>query len=96
MKRDIDLLNEAYNKVRKQTQLNEQSYNSDMDKKKPLADQIEHVMDLFNAGFITDSEDALDYFKGYNINMKLLKSILDEEFEEGYSDRWEKLTNSIK
>lgn len=59
--------------------------------KKKLADKIEEVMDLVDRGDLSSVDEVMDEFEGYNINMTLLRSIVDEEFEEGFSDRWEEL-----
>ena len=59
--------------------------------KKELADKIEEVMDLVDRGVLSSVDEVMDEFEGYNINMTLLRSIVDEEFEEGFSDRWEEL-----
>jgi hypothetical protein len=59
--------------------------------KKKLADKIEEVMDLVDRGELSSVDEVMDEFEGYNINMTLLRSIVDEEFEEGFSDRWEEL-----
>ena len=59
--------------------------------KKELAKKIEEVMDLVDRGVLSSVDEVMDEFEGYNINMTLLRSIVDEEFEEGFSDRWEEL-----
>lgn len=56
-----------------------------------LAEKIELVMDLVERGEINSPEEARKEFAGYKIDFSLLDEILREEFEEGFSERWEEL-----
>ena len=56
-----------------------------------LAEKIELVMDLVERGEINSPEEAREEFAGYKIDFSLLDEILREEFEEGFSERWEEL-----
>ena len=56
-----------------------------------LAEKVELVMDLVERGDICDADEAREEFAGYKIDFSLLDEILKEEFEEGFSERWEEL-----
>ena len=56
-----------------------------------LAEKIELVMDLVERGEINSPEEAREEFAGYKIDFSLLDEILREEFEEGFSERWEEI-----
>ena len=55
-----------------------------------LADKIENIMNLVDRGELklNSAEDVIAQFEGYNINIDLLKEIVNEEFEEGYRVSW--------
>ena len=57
-----------------------------------LAEKIELVMDLVERGEINTAGEARKEFAGYKIDFSLLDEILKEEFEEGFSERWEELS----
>jgi hypothetical protein len=61
------------------------------DKKMPLADKIEEVFDMVDRGEINTPEEVIAQFDGYNVDRELLKSIVDEEFTSGGSERWGEL-----
>jgi len=49
-------------------------------------------MDLVERGEINTAGEARKEFAGYKIDFSLLDEILKEEFEEGFSERWEELS----
>jgi hypothetical protein len=59
-------------------------------KKVELADKIENIMNLVDRGELklNSAEDVITQFEGYNINIDLLKEIVNEEFDEGYRVSW--------
>jgi len=62
-----------------------------MNKKINLADKVEIVFDLVDRGDLNSPEEVVAEFEGYNIDRGLLEEIVREEFEEGFSERWEEL-----
>jgi len=62
-----------------------------MNKKINLADKVEIVFDLVDRGELNSPEEVVAEFEGYKVDKGLLEEIVREEFEEGFSERWEEL-----
>lgn len=62
-----------------------------MNKKINLADKVEIVFDLVDRGELNSPEEVVAEFEGYKVDKGLLEKIVREEFEEGFSERWEEL-----
>jgi hypothetical protein len=60
-----------------------------------LAVKIEEVFDLVDRGALNSAEEVIAQFEGYNVDKNLLTEIVNEEFEEGYSERWEELVELV-
>ena len=62
-----------------------------MNKKLDLWDKVDIVFDLVDRGELNSPEEVVAEFEGYKVDKGLLEEIVREEFEEGYSERWEEL-----
>jgi hypothetical protein len=60
-----------------------------------LAVKIEEVFDLVERGEFNSPEEVIAQFEGYNVDKDLLTEIVNEEFTEGYSERWEELEELV-
>jgi hypothetical protein len=60
---------------------------------KDISEVIDYVCDLIDRGDVNSVEEGVCEFEkcGLNVDMKLVRECLDEEFEEGYCDRWEEV-----
>ena len=62
-----------------------------MNKKLDLWDKVDIVFDLVDRGELNSPEEVVAEFEGYKVDKGLLEEIVREEFEEGFSERWEEL-----
>lgn len=55
------------------------------------AEKIEHVFDLVDRGVLNSVDEVMGEFAECDVDKALLRKIVEEEFEMGYSDKWETL-----
>ena len=58
-----------------------------------ICDVIENVCDEIDRGGVNSVEDGVYEFEkcSLNVDMKLVRECLEEEFEEGFSEKWEEV-----